>query len=120
MTGVGLRHGRELRVVAGGGRPQTDLGFVPLLLRLDHINLLGGFAGAADQQAGGQRVQRAGMPNLDGFELAFQLGHHIDAGPGQRLVHQQGLPVGQAFGGQMRERRPHGAQRWGLGAFLRH
>ena len=78
-------------VVAGGRGAQHHVGDVLLLLGLQRIDHLGGAADADQQDAGGERIERAGVADLD-FPVAeaaqreFDFADHIGRGPAQGLV----------------------------------
>ena len=78
-------------VVAGGRGAQHDVGHVLLLLGLQGVDHLGGAADADQQDARGQRVERARVADLDlavaepaerGLDLAYDVGGR----PAQGLV----------------------------------
>ena len=78
-------------VVAWGRGAQHHVGDVLLLLGLQRIDHLGGAADADQQDAGGERIERAGVAHLD-FPVAeaaqreFDFADHIGRGPAQGLV----------------------------------
>ena len=64
-------------VVAGGRGAQHHVGDVLLLLGLQRIDHLGGAADADQQDAGGERIERAAVTDFPRVQDAAQLRNHV-------------------------------------------
>ncbi len=80
---------RAFAVAGAGALAQAQRGAVGLVGIQADLAELGGRTKTQRQQAGGQRVERAGVAGFLGAQQPFGLLQGVVAGPAQRLVEQQ-------------------------------
>ena len=76
-------------IAGGGGLTQAQQGAIGFVGIQQGIGKFGGFAEADRQQAGGQGIERAGVPGLFGLEQAADFLQRSVGAEFQRLVEQQ-------------------------------
>ena len=109
-------------VVAGCRGSEPDVGYILLLLGLQCVRHFGGLADADDEDARRQRIERAGVADLDFrvsqiAEREFDLAHHVRGGPSERFVDHGDVALFEIdapqieFGGAHRLFHGHGVKR---------